>query len=129
MVFGQEYLKALKYLALGKRPKTDHPAGRDSAFPSRSPYFPWVSFSIFLLFLAVHGPLVSLAMLTEGTALAQDDSLIPGELALCLLHKELQLECQNTSFRMQYYYNHRLVLQEQIAKVLDKLNTHYYPLV
>jgi hypothetical protein len=82
----------------------------------------------FFLFLAVHGPLVSLAALTEGTELAQDDSLMPGELALRSLHKELQLECQNASFRIQYYYNQWFILQEQIAKVLDKLNTHY-PLV
>jgi len=73
----------------------------------------------------VQGPLVSLAALTEGAALAQDDPLIPGELALRSLHKELQLECQNASFRIQYYYNQRLVLQEQIAKVLDKLHAHY----
>jgi hypothetical protein len=84
-----------------------------------------VSFSKFLLFLAVHGPLVSLAMLIEGAVLAQNDSLISGELALRSLHKELQLECQNASFRIQYYYNQQLVLQEQIAKVLDKLNAHY----
>jgi hypothetical protein len=84
-----------------------------------------VFFSIFLFILAVHGPHVSLAVLTEGAALAQDDSLIPGELALHSLHKELQLECQNASFCIQYYYNQRLVLQEQIAKVLDKLHAHY----
>jgi hypothetical protein len=48
-----------------------------------------------------------------------------GELVLRSLYKELQLECQNASFRIQYYYNQQLVLQEQIAKVLDKLHAHY----
>lgn len=89
------------------------------------PTFLGVFLNVSFLFLAVQGPLVSLAALTEGAALAQDDSLIPGELALRSLHKELQLECQNASFRIQYYYNQRLVLQEQIAKVLDKLHAHY----
>jgi hypothetical protein len=89
------------------------------------PTFLGVFLNFLFFFLAVHGPLVSLAALTEGAVLAQDDSLIPGELALRSLHKELQLECQNASFRIQYYYNQRLVLQEQIVKVLDKLHAHY----
>ena len=68
---------------------------------------------------------MSLAALAEGAALSQDDSLVPRELALRTLLKELHLECQNASFRIQYYFNQRHILQEQIGKVTAKLHTHY----
>jgi hypothetical protein len=66
-----------------------------------------------------------LAALAEGAALLEDGSLVPGELALRSLLQELHLECQNASFRIQYYYNQRLNLMDQVDKVMAKLRTHY----
>lgn len=126
MVFGREYLKALKYLAHGKRPKTAHPVGCPQSFHSKSlSYSSRIFFSYFLLFLAAHPPLVSLAALEEGAALSQDDSLVPSEQELRAIYKELSLECSNASFRIQYYYNQRRALIEQIGKVTAKLDAHY----
>lgn len=68
---------------------------------------------------------MSLAALAEGAALSQDNTLIPGELALRAHHKELQTEYHNACFRIQYHYNQRIILQDQMQKVLEKLNTHY----
>lgn len=75
----------------------------------------------------MHGPLVSLAALAEGAALAKSEDIVPGEAALRAHLQELQTECHNASFRIQYYYNQRNLLSDQISKVLGQLETHFKP--
>lgn len=126
MVFGREYLKALKCLAHGKRPKTDHPVGCPESFRSKSLYIPRrYSCHTFSYPSAVHPPLVSITALEEGRVLSQDDSLVPGEQELRALRKELDLECSNAGFRIQYYYNQRSILMDQIRRVSAKLDAYY----
>lgn len=57
--------------------------------------------------------------------LSQDDSLVPGEQELRALRKELDLECSNAGFRIQYYYNQRSILMDQIRRVSAKLDAYY----
>jgi len=57
--------------------------------------------------------------------LSENGTLVPGEEALQSLYRELSLEYQNASFRIQYYYNQQLILQDQMGKVEAKLKAHY----
>ena len=128
MIFSFTYLKALKYIALGKKAKTDHPSVNNVPLPGKQTlalfYVFRTKFFLFF-FLAQQPPLLSAAALVEGAVLSKENPIIPNEATLRAHLLELQSDCRNAAFRLQFFFKQRDLLLEQIQFVKEQLEAHY----
>ena len=124
MVFSFAYLKALKYIAAGKKAKTEHPTVKVASAPCKTldSAFKFLSEAYFSAF---GNGIISEAALSDAASVSSRNPIVPSESTLRSHLQELQTECDNASFRLQFFFKQRNSLMQQIEFVKSQLETHY----